>query len=431
MRGPPDCQRLGPTRVEAPLHPPSRHSTNAALSGEDARPGEAETLLAIAGTLAGGLDFTEALRQTCRHLAHFTGADTVAAHVLNPARTRLFPIAAYRVPKEALSVLAGKALPVEAQGFRDSVLAGNVAWSDDVQNDPRFAFPLFRRFSHRSGLVIPLHESEEATGVVGAFYLVWWETARRFETAEVATLQAIGHQVGLLLRNSRLLAEAQQQRAEAEAAEARYRSLLERVPAGVWRTSQAGQILDANPAVVQMLGYRDRSALLATHVTDLYVDPGDRDRLRVALAGNGVADFTAQLRRVDGSTLWARMQVRATVDDGRMVFEGVMEDVSDRRRLEEAERQAEALRYVAHLANAAAHEINNPLSVITARLELLRRRLTEPADGAKLDAAIESVRRIADIIAHMGRITRLEVHGGTPNIPPMLDIRKSSPSGPA
>ena len=64
----------------------------------------------IAGTLDGGLDFTEALRQTCRHLAHFTGADTVAAHVLNPARTRLFPIAAYRVPKEALSGLAGEAL---------------------------------------------------------------------------------------------------------------------------------------------------------------------------------------------------------------------------------------------------------------------------------------------------------------------------------
>ena len=77
MRGPPDCQRLGPTRVEAPLHPPSRHRTNAALSGEDARLGEAETLLAIAGTLAGGLDFTEALRQTCRHLAQ--GGQAIAS----------------------------------------------------------------------------------------------------------------------------------------------------------------------------------------------------------------------------------------------------------------------------------------------------------------------------------------------------------------
>jgi hypothetical protein len=43
-------------------------------------------------------------------------------------------------------------------------------------------------------------------------------------------------------------------------------------------------------------------------------------------------------------------------------------------------------------------------------------------------AAGRPVKRIAEIIAHMGRITRLEVHGSTPNIPPMLDIRKSSPS---
>jgi len=70
---------------------------------------------------------------------------------------------------------------------------------------------------------------------------------RRFAGAEVATLRAIGQQVGLLLRVSRLLAEARQQRAEAEAAEARYHNLLDRVPAGVWRTNQAGHILDVNP----------------------------------------------------------------------------------------------------------------------------------------------------------------------------------------
>ena len=84
---------------------------------------------------------------------------------------------------------------------------------------------------------------------------------------------------------------------------------------------------------------------------------------------------------------------------------------------------------MAHLANAAAHEINNPLSVVTARLEMLRRRQTDEGDVAKIDGALESVRRIADIIAHMGRITRLELQGGTADVPPMLDIRRSSPPG--
>ena len=397
------------------------------MSDERDRPGESETLLAIAGTLAGDLDVVEALRQTCRHLARFTGADTISAHVLDAARANLVPVAAYRVPKDALPTLAGEPLPVDAQGFGQSVFAGEVAWSDDVQQDPRFAFPLFHRFPHRSGLVVPLRESD---GVVGAFYLVWWQARRRFTDAEIATLRAIGQQVGLLLRVARLLAEARRQRVDAEAAETRYHNLLDRVPVGVWRTNQAGRILDVNPALVQLLGYRDREALMAMTSPDLYVDRSDRDRLRETLARAGVADFTAQLRRRDGSPMWARMQVRATEEDGVMIYEGILEDIADRRRAEEAERRAEALRYVAQLANAAAHEINNPLSVITGRLEMLRRRQTNAAEAVKLDACLDSARRIAEIIAHMGRITRLEVHGGTSDVPPMLDIRKSSPSDP-
>jgi PAS domain S-box-containing protein len=393
------------------------------------RPGEAQTLLAIAGTLAETADLTEALRQTCRHLARFSGAETVSAHMLDPGRTALVPIAAYRVPKHALPALAGELLPLEAQGFRDSVFAGHVAWSDDVAHDARFAFSLFRRFPHRSGLIIPLRAADR---VAGAFYLVWWTEARSFAAAELATLEAIGQQVGLLVRGSLLLKEAQQRRAEAEAAETRYRTLVQHVPAGVWRTSTTGQILEVNPALVQLLGYPDRTALLSRNSVDLYVDPSDRERLRQTLARDGLADFTAQLRRADGTAMWARMRVRASTEGGQPVWEGVLEDITDQRRVQAAERQAEALRYVAHLANAAAHEINNPLSVITGRLELVRRRLAGQDDTlGKMDAALDAARRIAEIIAHMGRITRLEVHAApSASVPPMLDIRESGPSEP-
>jgi signal transduction histidine kinase len=85
---------------------------------------------------------------------------------------------------------------------------------------------------------------------------------------------------------------------------------------------------------------------------------------------------------------------------------------------------------VTQLANAAAHEINNPLSVITGRLELMRRHLVTPEQQARFDQAIVAAKRIAEIIAHMGRITRLEAHpdvGGSS----MLDLRRSgAPSDP-
>jgi len=56
-----------------------------------------------------------------------------------------------------------------------------------------------------------------------------------------------------------------------------------------------------------------------------------------------------------------RLNSRVVEHDGQTMYEGVLQDVSDLRRVEDAVRQAEALAYVAKLANAAAHEIKNPL----------------------------------------------------------------------
>jgi signal transduction histidine kinase len=117
------------------------------------------------------------------------------------------------------------------------------------------------------------------------------------------------------------------------------------------------------------------------------------------------------------------MNARAVRDGDEEYWEGIIEDITGQRRTEEAERRSETLRAVAELANAAAHEINNPLSVITARLELIRRHV-DPAQHPRLDQALEASKRIADIIAHMGRITRMETHPDSA-VSPMLDLRRS------
>jgi PAS domain S-box-containing protein len=64
--------------------------------------------------------------------------------------------------------------------------------------------------------------------------------------------------------------------------EALYRGLFDGVPIGLYRTTLAGQLLDANLALVDMLGYPDRESLLETTTIEVYADPVDR-RLRQAL----------------------------------------------------------------------------------------------------------------------------------------------------
>ena len=385
--------------------------------------GGAELLFTIAHILTTEADLTEALRLVVREVVRFVGAETGAAYRVDRERRMLVPVAAYRVPKHTLPVLTSAVLPIDEPWFRGSAFAGgSVTASDDVPNDPRFAFELFHRFPHRSGVVVPFHVDGD---VAGALYLVWWKRAERVDLARVSMLEAVGQQLALLLRAAWLRAEAERQRAEALAAEERYHGLVEHIPVGIFRTTPSGQILDVNPAMVEMLKFKDRDALLAVNATSLYVNPDDRERGHRQRDETGVTrDFQVELRTHDGGTVWVRMNARALRDGDREYWEGTIEDITNQRRAVEAERRAETLRAVAQLANAAAHEINNPLAVIVGRLELLRRDLT-PEQQAKLNPIVESSRQIAKIITHMGRMTRLETLDDLP-VSPMLDLRRSS-----
>jgi PAS domain S-box-containing protein len=125
--------------------------------------------------------------------------------------------------------------------------------------------------------------------------------------------------------------------------EERYRSLFDRVPVGLYRTTPAGQILDANPTLAQMLGYPDRESLLAISATDLYVDPEDRGQEQTLLEREGVVrEFETQLRQRDGTVIWVKDTVRAVRNtEGRVLYyEGSLEDITERKRAEETLRES-------------------------------------------------------------------------------------------
>ncbi|MDI6772445.1 MAG: EAL domain-containing protein [bacterium] len=130
-----------------------------------------------------------------------------------------------------------------------------------------------------------------------------------------------------------------------QASEERYRHLFHSVPVGVYQTTPDGQIVDVNPTVVQMLGYPSLAALLASNAADLYVDPEARALWREWLVRDGmVRGFETRFRRFDGTTIWVRNNARAvrSPDGSISHFEGTIEDVTERKRAEEALRASEA-----------------------------------------------------------------------------------------
>lgn len=110
-----------------------------------------------------------------------------------------------------------------------------------------------------------------------------------------------------------------------------YRSLLEGVPVGVYRTSPEGNILEANRSLVEMLGYPDRETLFADRAHRIHWDPGDRTRWMAALEEHGVLrDHEVRLRRRDGRAIWVRDSARVVTDQAGLVsyYEGTLEDVT-------------------------------------------------------------------------------------------------------
>ncbi len=175
--------------------------------------------------------------------------------------------------------------------------------------------------------------------------------------------------------------------------------LLEHVPVGLYRRLPDGTFLDVNTALVRMLGFPDREALLRTHVRDLYVSEEDRDRFERALRRNGeVRDFEARVRRHDGNPLWVSVSARAVSDPGGRVlyYEGAVQDISRRKRAEESLRQSqERFRVLADAAFEAIliHDGRQILDCNRAACETFRYRRDELLCLGPLDLCAPEYRK--------------------------------------
>ncbi len=150
-----------------------------------------------------------------------------------------------------------------------------------------------------------------------------------------------GEEPGRLSRIARLAGIAirrQQDEARLRNSESRYRGLFENVVDGVYIASRDGDLIAANPALVEMLGFDDVDELKAVgRTTNLYVNPIDRERVFARLEAEGmVKNFEYRLKRRDGQQIVVLENSRAVLDAaGKIVaHEGTITDITERKRAE-------------------------------------------------------------------------------------------------
>ena len=121
-------------------------------------------------------------------------------------------------------------------------------------------------------------------------------------------------------------------------AEMRFTELFETLQEGIYFTTPDGQILDANPALVRILGYENKEDLLKVNARDLYVQPGERERMVELLRGSGqLKDSEIQLRRKDGQVIHCLDNTSIIRDSAGQIirYQGALIDITDRRRMEQ------------------------------------------------------------------------------------------------
>ena len=192
--------------------------------------------------------------------------------------------------------------------------------------------------------------------------------------------------------------------------ERRYRSLFDGVPIGLYRTTVAGEIIDANPALVEMLGYLDWESLSKVNVADTYIGPEERKMWQPLMEQEGIVrNFQKQLQHRDGTVIWVEENARAVCDaEGRVLFyEGSFQDITDRKRaeeemmnLQEQLRQSQKMEAIGHLAGGIAHDFNNLLTIIKGYSQL---SLIELKEGDPLKENIEEVKKATDRAADLIR----------------------------
>jgi PAS domain S-box-containing protein len=162
----------------------------------------------------------------------------------------------------------------------------------------------------------------------------------------------VGVLAALLLQSALIAALLfhRRRRRQAEAAlresEEKFRTIFQCAPVGIFLSTVEGRLLSVNPTAARMYGYDSPEELMAA-ATDiprqLFVHPEERLLiLREALESGKFVRREVEYRRKDGSSFIANLYMRAArKDDSQLKFvEGFVEDISERKRAEEALRDS-------------------------------------------------------------------------------------------
>jgi len=153
--------------------------------------------------------------------------------------------------------------------------------------------------------------------------------------------------------------------------EQRYRSIFEYAPVGIFQSTPQGKYVYVNPEMARLFGYESAQELMdSINQTDIAAALYINRNAHAAIVAETLLverwkQYEILYRRKDGSAMIATLTIRAALDtrDGKTYLTGFIEDITERRRTEEALRMDEirlqAMLHLNQMTEASLEEITN------------------------------------------------------------------------
>ena len=170
------------------------------------------------------------------------------------------------------------------------------------------------------------------------------------------------------------ITERKQAEEELRESEERYRTLFEESREAVFISTREGRIISFNQSALHLFAYT-KEEMMKLNARPVYANPVDGNRFRQEIEQKGsVRDYELRLRKKDGTEMdcLVTATVRRSNDGSILGYQGIIRDITERRKMEEELLKIEKLESLGILAGGIAHDFNNILTAILGNISLAR-----------------------------------------------------------
>lgn len=159
-------------------------------------------------------------------------------------------------------------------------------------------------------------------------------------SASILNLDGVPH----ILSITRDIQEWKDAKNALEESEKKYRNLYNNIPVGVFKSTADGVILSLNNRMFKIYGYDSPEEFIKRPAESFYSDPSERKNiLELLKKERAVINYVTEEIKKDGTKIWIKCNYAGEFNEqGELIgIEGVVEDISEQKEIEEAIRISE------------------------------------------------------------------------------------------